>query len=176
MIKSTEEENIIGSTTPGYVKNAQELAKHIYTEDEIERFRMDIAINNHPLAKKPTILRSKLAYRELLKNTKPTKKYLLPGQVCLFNYLEPKYKEDLEYYDRTPLTLMLPSTLPKISASPQTISPFTLAPSPTTTRPVELIFPSKVPSILMSDLDSISPLKTVPVAILLTSLILPVGC
>ena len=105
MIKSTEEENIIGSTTPGYVKNAQELAKHIYTEDEIERFRMDIAINNHPLAKKPTILRSKLAYRELLKNTKPTKKYLLPGQVCLFNYLEPKYKEDLEYYDRTPLTL-----------------------------------------------------------------------
>ena len=25
MIKSTEEENIIGSTTPGYVKNAQEI-------------------------------------------------------------------------------------------------------------------------------------------------------
>ena len=40
-----------------------------------------------------------------MKNLKPTSKYLLPGQLVLFEYLEPKFKEDLEYYDRTPFTL-----------------------------------------------------------------------
>lgn len=115
MIKTNEEneEQLVGKTTPGYINNAKELAKHIYTEDEIERFRMDIAIDNHPLARKPTIVRSKLAYREILRNTKPTKKYLLPGQVCVFNYLEPKFKEDLEYYDRTPLVLFFGITRTK---------------------------------------------------------------
>ncbi|MBO5003886.1 MAG: hypothetical protein J6D03_01210 [Clostridia bacterium] len=113
MIKSSEEATVVGQSTPGTVKNAELLAKHIYTEDEIDRFRMDIAINNHPLARKPTIMRSKLAYKEILKNTKPTKKYLLPGQICIFHYLEPKYKEELEYYDRTPLVLFFGITRTK---------------------------------------------------------------
>jgi len=92
-------------TTVGTTRQLEQLTKYIYSEDEIENFRMDAAINNHPLARKPTILRSKLAYKELLKNAELTKKYLLPGQVVLFEYLEPKFKEELEYYDRTPLVL-----------------------------------------------------------------------
>lgn len=100
-----EEEEKLSKTTLGAVRDARELAKHIYTDDEIERFRMDVAINNHPLARKPTLMRSKLAYREILHNVKPTHRYLLPGQIVMFEYLEPKFKEELEYYDRTPLVL-----------------------------------------------------------------------
>ena len=40
-------------------------------------------------------------------NAKLTKKYLLPGQVVLFHYADPKFKEELEYYDKTPFTLFL---------------------------------------------------------------------
>lgn len=86
-------------------KNLSDIDKHIYTPEEIEAFNWDDAINNHPLSKRPLNIRSKLAYAEIMKNLKPTTKYLLPGQIVCFEYLEPKLKEDLEYYDRTPLTL-----------------------------------------------------------------------
>ena len=110
MNKNKDEENKVESplknkTTVGTTKQLEQLAQHIYSDDEIELFRMDAAINNHPLARKPTLMRSKLAYKEVLKNAELTKKYLLPGQVVLFEYLEPKFKEELEYYDRTPLVL-----------------------------------------------------------------------
>jgi len=85
--------------------NIKEISKHIYTEDEIKAFRMDEAINEHPLKHRPTNIRSKLAYSEIMHNCKQTGKYLLPGQLCIFNYSEPKYKEELEYYDRTPFVL-----------------------------------------------------------------------
>lgn len=58
-------------------------------------------------------MRSKLAYKEILTNLKPTKRYLLPGQCVVFEYLEPKFKEELEYYDRTPFTLFLGITRTK---------------------------------------------------------------
>lgn len=90
-----------------------ELAKKIYDEDEIKNFRLDEAINEHPLAKRPTAIRSKLAYRELLQNVGYNTKYLLPGQFAIFNYLEPKYKEELEYYDKTPFVLFLGITRTK---------------------------------------------------------------
>lgn len=92
-------------TTLGHVLNFKELDKKIYTDDEIKYFKIDEAINNHPLAKRPTNIRSKMAYQSLLKSNKPTKKYLLPGQIVLFHYSQPKFKEELEYYDATPLTL-----------------------------------------------------------------------
>ena len=92
-------------TTLGHVVNFKELDKKIYTDDEIKYFKIDEAINNHPLAKRPTNIRSKMAYQSLLKSNKPTKKYLLPGQIVLFHYSQPKFKEELEYYDATPLTL-----------------------------------------------------------------------
>lgn len=82
-----------------------DIDNHIYTPEEIEAFQLDDAINQHPLARRPMNIRSKLAYAEIMKNLKPTPKYLLPGQIVCFEYLEPKLKEDLEYYDRTPLTL-----------------------------------------------------------------------
>ena len=82
-----------------------DLSKHIYNDDEIKLFRMDEAINDHPLKHRPTNIRSKLAYKELMHNCNTTAKYLLPGQLCVFNYAEPKYKEELEYYDKTPFVL-----------------------------------------------------------------------
>lgn len=93
--------------------NLHDLDRFIYDADSIESFRMDEAINSHPLSHRPTNIRSKLAYADILKLLKPTKKYLLPGQVVIFGYSEPKYKEELEYYDRTPMTLFIGITRTK---------------------------------------------------------------
>lgn len=82
-----------------------EISRYRYTPDEIDEFNMTEAINQHPLARKPTNMRSKLAYKEIITTLKPTTKYLLPGQIVCFEYLEPKFKDQLEYYDRTPLVL-----------------------------------------------------------------------
>ena len=91
--------------TLGEVLTLRDLSKKIYTDEEIRRFKMNEALDDHPLVKRPTFVRSKLAYKELLKNLKPTTKYLIPGQMVLFNYAQPKYKEELEYYDASPLTM-----------------------------------------------------------------------
>ena len=94
-------------STVGKILTLRDLTSKIYDDEEIKYFQLDEAINDHPLSKRPTMIRSKLAYKEIIHNTKITKKYLLPGQVCMFGYDEPKYKEELEFYDRTPLTLFL---------------------------------------------------------------------
>ena len=91
--------------TFGQVLTLRDLSKKIYTDEEIRNFKMNEALDDHPLVKRPTFVRSKLAYKELLKNLKPTTKYLIPGQMVLFNYAQPKYKEELEYYDASPLTM-----------------------------------------------------------------------
>lgn len=93
------------SATLGNIKETKEIVDHAYTEEEIKNYRLDEAINEHPLAHRPTNIRSKLAYKEIISNLKPTKKYLLPGQVVCFYYQDPKYKEELEYYDKTPCTV-----------------------------------------------------------------------
>lgn len=100
-------------TTLGSPVNLRDVTTKIYDPDEIKNYQLDEAINNHPLVKRPTAIRSKLAYKEIIHNAKPTKKYLLPGQVVLFHYAEPKFKEELEYYDRTPFTLFLGITRTK---------------------------------------------------------------
>lgn len=97
---------ILKSTTSTLGKTQlREIDEHLYSPDEIKAFRMDEAISEHPLKHRPTNIRSKLAYRELMNNAKTTTKYLLPGQISIFNYSEPKYKEELEYYDQTPFVL-----------------------------------------------------------------------
>lgn len=101
-----EQKNIqTRSTTIGKSKQIELLGKKIYSPEEIKEFDLLEAINTHPLASKPINIRSKLAYSEIIKNTKPTKKYLLPGQLVCFYYRDPKFKEDLDYYDQTPLVL-----------------------------------------------------------------------
>ena len=92
-------------TTLGHIFNLKDLDKKIYTDDEIRAFHLDAAIDNHPLASKPTLMRSKLAYKEILRNLRPDKKYILPGQIVLFNYSQPKFKEELEYYDNYPFCI-----------------------------------------------------------------------
>ena len=91
--------------TFGHTPNLNDLVNKIYDPDEIKEFEMNEAIESHPLVERPTSIRSKMAYSALFKQIKPTKKYLLPGQIVLFHYSEPKYKEELEYYDASPLTL-----------------------------------------------------------------------
>lgn len=91
--------------TQGDQSDIEDLVNHIWEKEEIKNFRLNEAIESHPLANKPTNTRSKLAYKYLLSELKPTSKYLLPGQFVVFSYNEPKTKEDLEYYDATPATL-----------------------------------------------------------------------
>lgn len=95
----------IEPTSLGDISDIKEIAHHVYSDDEIKNWRMDESIQNHPLSKKPTVTRSKLAYKEVLKNVKPSTKYILPGMFCIFGYKEPKYKDTLEYYDATPFGL-----------------------------------------------------------------------
>lgn len=89
------------------------VAQHTYTPDEIDAFQLLEAYNLHPLNRRPTNIRSKLAYKEILNGLKPTSRYLLPGQIVCFEYLEPKFKDELEYYDRTPLTVFFGITRTK---------------------------------------------------------------
>lgn len=91
--------------TQGDQTDIEDLINHSWEKEEIKNFKLDEAIENHPLNYKPTSTRSKLAYKYLLSELKPTSKYLLPGQFVVFSYDEPKTKEDLEYYDATPATL-----------------------------------------------------------------------
>ena len=90
-----------------------ELSKKIYDKEEIDKYELDEAIDEHPLAKRPTFIRSKLAYREIMQNGKSTTKYMLPGNVYMFFYHDPKYAVELEYYDRTPLIISLGITRTK---------------------------------------------------------------
>ena len=48
---------------------------------------------------------NKLAYKFIMQMKNITAKYLLPGQICLFSYNDPKTKSQLEYWDKNPLTL-----------------------------------------------------------------------
>jgi len=90
-----------------------DIDRFIYDAESIDSFRMDEAIEEHPLKRRPTNIRSKLAYADLLKVCTPTTKYLLPGNLVIFGYSEPKTKEDLEYYDKTPFTMFLGITRTK---------------------------------------------------------------
>jgi len=94
-------------------QSLHDIDRFIYDYNSIKEFDINEAINTHPLSHRPTNIRSKLAYADLLKVCKPTTKYLLPGQIVMFGYSEPKYKEELEYYDKTPLTLFIGITRTK---------------------------------------------------------------
>ena len=100
-------------TTLGNINNIKDIVSKIYTEEEIKSYRLDEAINEHPLSHRPTPIRSKLAYQQIMRELKMSSKYILPGQICLFGYQEPKYKEELEYYDRFPLIIALGITRTK---------------------------------------------------------------
>lgn len=100
-------------STLGQKINLKELVSKIYDKDEIKDFRLNESINEHPLAKRPTNIRSKLAFQQIMHELHISKKYILPGQLVLFGYQEPKYKEELEYYDRFPLIIALGITRTK---------------------------------------------------------------
>lgn len=94
-------------TTVGDILNLKDLVSKIYDEDEIKYFKLDEAIQDHPLSKRPTQIRSKLAYKQIMHELRISNKYVLPGQLVLFGYQEPKFKDELEYYDRFPLVIAL---------------------------------------------------------------------
>jgi hypothetical protein len=62
-------------------------------------------IDSSALAQKGGHVRSKLAYKFIMQMKNITAKYLLPGQICLFSYNDPKTKDQLAYWDKNPLTL-----------------------------------------------------------------------
>lgn len=99
--------NQIHNTTQGIDEKYKELLKYQYTPDEIRLYNPELAIQNHPLLKKPFPIRSKMAYAGIMQQIRPTNRYLLPGQLAVFGYANPKYKTELEYYDMTPLVLFL---------------------------------------------------------------------
>ena len=112
-IKNSDSRNI-SNTTPGITlssdglevfNDVSEIAHHIYSDEEIKKWRIDESISNHPFQNKPTFIRSKLAYQEIMKNVKASTRYILPGQFCLFGYKDPKLKDKLDYYDATPFGL-----------------------------------------------------------------------
>ena len=92
-------------TTPGATQELQYIQNHIYSLEEIKAFDIGEAIDESSLANKSGHVRSKLAYKFIMDNDNLTAKYLLPGQVCMFTYNDPKTKDELEYWDKTPLTL-----------------------------------------------------------------------
>ena len=87
------------------VESFKELQKKIYDDQEIKDYDIREEIEQHPLINRPTLIRSKQAYQAIMKEGTTTKKYMLPGNIYCFHYFEPKLKEELEYYDRTPLIL-----------------------------------------------------------------------
>lgn len=95
----------VRKTTPGATQELQYIQNHIYSLDEIRDFDMGEAIDENSLSYKAGHVRSKLAYKFIMENQNITAKYLLPGQVCMFTYNDPKTKDELEYWDKTPLTL-----------------------------------------------------------------------
>lgn len=92
--------------TLGDVRSLDDFAKHLYTDDEIRQYDPIDNINSHPLSKRSVNERSKYAYSIIMKNTDASSKYILPGQLSIFGYQEPKFKEELAYYDATPFVLM----------------------------------------------------------------------
>lgn len=105
MIITRKEKEIQENNNTGPKPTLHDIDRYIYDAESIDNFRMDESISNHPLAKRPLNIRSKTAYSEIMSLIKPTSKYLLPGQIVLFGYAQPKYAEELDYYDKTPLTL-----------------------------------------------------------------------
>lgn len=97
---------------PTQNQKLQQIDSYIYTPEEISNFRLDEAINEHPLKRRPINSRSRLAYREILINTKASTKYILPGQMSIFTY-NPKMADELEYYDKTPMVLFFGLTRDK---------------------------------------------------------------
>ena len=95
----------IKHSSVGIMNNVEQYNKKYYTPTEIKYYEINEAITQHPLASQPVNMRSKLAYKEIMHALTPTTKYLLPGQIVVFGYHTPKYKEELEYYDATPMTL-----------------------------------------------------------------------
>ena len=92
-----QNQKIVDNTKTIYdIQDLKDLSAHVYTPEEIKTWRVDESIEHHPLAHKHTSVRSKLAFREIMRVLTPTKKYCLPGQVVLFKYNEPKYKDELE--------------------------------------------------------------------------------
>lgn len=113
--KQLQEEKTVTRTTIGLVKDLHDVTTHIYTDDEIKHFNMQMAIDNHPLSKKPTNMRSKFAYKEIMTEVQQSPRYMLPGMFAMFGYRQPKYKEQLKYYDATPAVIFFGITRTKES-------------------------------------------------------------
>lgn len=77
-----------------------------YTPPEYKRgFDLYKEIETNKFSKMDNRRAAATASRLIHENCEKTKNYLLPGQMVYFDYLEPKYKEELKHYDANPCTI-----------------------------------------------------------------------
>ena len=81
--RQLQDEQTSSKTTMGLVKDLHVVTTHIYSDDEIKKFNMQMAIDNHPLSRKPTNMRSKLAYKEIMTEVQQSPRYMLPGMFAI---------------------------------------------------------------------------------------------
>ena len=91
------------------IKNKRDTSKYLTNnvgEKPPKRYDLHDDIRDQKLYKTSIKVRDKVARKYLLENYKSSNtSKIFPGQLVMFNYFEPKTKEDLEYYDATPLTI-----------------------------------------------------------------------
>ena len=68
-------------------------------------FKLSTAIKEHRLYKKDISKRNEIAIKTLYKECKQINGKMVPGQLVIFEYMNPLLKEELEYYDARPCTI-----------------------------------------------------------------------
>jgi hypothetical protein len=92
---TVESKNIAATTKLDKIPDAQ----------DVQSWDFITALESNPLYNRPPGTRVRMAYKTLYKSIKPSNDYLLPGQLSTFYYEWPKTKEQLKWYDRTPVTI-----------------------------------------------------------------------
>lgn len=77
----------------------------IYIGKKRKEFDFKKLVRKHELAKESPKEASHSAWDDIHEQWDTSSNGIVPGQLCSFKYYEPKTKEDLEYYDATPLTI-----------------------------------------------------------------------
>ena len=89
------------------IKNRRDTSRYLTNnvgEKPPKRYDLHDDIRDQKLYKASIKVRDKVARKYLLENYKSSNtSKIFPGQLVMFKYFEPKTKEDLKYYDATPV-------------------------------------------------------------------------
>ena len=91
------------------IKNRRDTSRYLTNnvgKKPPKRYDLHDDIREQKLYKASIKVRDKVARKYLLENYKSSNtSKIFPGQLVMFNYFEPKTKEDLKYYDAMPVTI-----------------------------------------------------------------------